>query len=249
MARKHVGARASYNPAMTNQPPPPAGAGLAAFRNWYRQTQIPAGYTGRLHLAFTLVVGLGLIGATLAMLGKLEPMRAWDWAAVPVALLYANWAEWAGHRFVMHRPRPGLRLIYERHSLQHHRFFTESEMTIDGLKDFRAVLFPPFLVIFFLLAFFLPFTLLIQMLAGWNIALLCLASFMAYYLNYELLHLSYHLPHSHWVHRLPGFSRLMALHQHHHNPQAMAHENFNISYPVMDWIMGTWRRNKSRANP
>ena len=45
--------------------------------------------------------------------------------------------EWAVHRFVMHRPVPfkGLRAVYERHTLNHHQFFTDEEMRFRDHKD------------------------------------------------------------------------------------------------------------------
>uniref|UniRef100_UPI0039B4AEC7 hypothetical protein n=1 Tax=Vibrio vulnificus TaxID=672 RepID=UPI0039B4AEC7 len=58
----------------------------------------------------------------------------------------------------------------------------------------------------------------------------------------ELLHLSYHLKEDHWVHHIPGFTRFARLHTTHHDQRIMAHKNFNITYPIMDWLMGTWDR-------
>ncbi|MDX1670044.1 MAG: hypothetical protein R3194_11545, partial [Limnobacter sp.] len=109
-------------------------------------------------------------------------------------------------------------------------------------------LFPPILVTFFLVAFFVPFGLVVTWLFGQNVAMLSVATGMAYFLNYEILHFSYHLPKSHWVHQLPGFGKLMQLHQSHHDHTLMAHKNFNITYPITDWIMGTWERNAPKGS-
>ena len=52
----------------------------------------------------------------------------------PLAMSYANLAEYLGHRYPMHRPWRGLGLVYRRHAAQHHRFFSDEAMPIDGLR-------------------------------------------------------------------------------------------------------------------
>jgi sterol desaturase/sphingolipid hydroxylase (fatty acid hydroxylase superfamily) len=39
--------------------------------------------------------------------------------------------------------------------------------------------------------------------------------------------------------RLPFISGLRRLHHRHHEPALMAKANFNITYPVGDWLFGT----------
>src|SRR3546814_6060482 len=48
------------------------------------------------------------------------------------------------HRYIMHRRVDvyGLRAIYERHTRQHHQYFTDLEPTIDTTREFRIVFFP-----------------------------------------------------------------------------------------------------------
>ncbi len=52
--------------------------------------------------------------------------------------------EWAMHRFVMHRRIDvfALRAIYERHTREHHQYFTDADPTIDTTREFRIVFFP-----------------------------------------------------------------------------------------------------------
>ena len=45
----------------------------------------------------------------------------------------------------------GLRIVYLRHAGQHHRFFTDREISIDSARDLKAVLFPAVMIAFFLL--------------------------------------------------------------------------------------------------
>lgn len=211
---------------------------VARFRAEYRANEIPAGYRPALHLAFTFGGGtLALVACLLA----LEDVRPLEWLTVPFAFLYANLSEYLGHRYPMHRPFRGLALVYKRHAGQHHRYFTESAMPLSDLRDLRAVLFPPLLVLFFFGLFGTPVWLALRALASPNVAWLFLATAIAYFLNYELLHLSHHLP-ARVLARLPLLARLSRLHRIHHDPARMAQVNFNITYPIGDWLFRTRAR-------
>lgn len=210
------------------------------FRHAYRLEEISARYRGRWHLAFTLGFGVGIIAICV---GRIEGSPApLEWLAVPFTFLYANLVEYWGHRTAMHRPVHGLGLVYRRHAGQHHRFFTDEAMDLQGERDLKAVLFPPVLVGFFLLAFALPAGWLVATLTTPNTAYLFVATALAYFLNYELLHLAYHVPETHWLSRVPGIARLRRLHHIHHDPRLMTSRNFNITYPIGDWIFRTLHR-------
>lgn len=212
---------------------------IGRFRDQYRYGEIPARYQGGRHLAVTF--GLGGI-ALLACLAQLDQVRPLEWLALPFALVYANLAEYVGHRYPMHRPLPGLSLLYKRHAGQHHRFFNHQAMAIDNPRDLRAVLFPPLLVIFFFGLFGVPIWLLLARLLSANVAWLFVSTGLAYFLNYEILHLAYHLPEQHWLARRRLVRRLRWLHRIHHDPRRMALCNFNITYPFGDWLFGSLRR-------
>ena len=92
---------------------------------------------------------------------------------------------------------------------------------------------------FFLAAFALPVALLLAMLATPNVAWLFAATSLGYFLNYEFLHLAYHLPPAHRLARSKLIGRLKRLHEAHHDPQLMTRYNFNITYPLGDWLFGT----------
>lgn len=207
------------------------------FRAQYRQQQIGPRYSGALHLAFT---SLGCLALMVFCALQLREVQAQQWLVVPLTLLYANFSEWAGHRGPMHKRRPGLGLIYERHTQQHHRFFTPQQMSFDSRRDYKAVLFPPVLLIFFVLAFALPVGLAIAWLFSANSAWLFVLCSVGYFLNYEWLHYAWHVPPGHWIARLPGYAGLQEHHRLHHAPQRMRLANFNISYPIADRIMGTY---------
>jgi hypothetical protein len=209
------------------------------FREAYRSSEIAPRYRGGAHALFTF--GGGTL-ALVACLAQLEAVRLLEWLTVPLAFLYANLAEYLGHRFPMHRLFRGLAAIYRRHAGQHHRFFTDQRMAYDSPRDLRAVLFPPLLVIFFFGGFALPIWFVLDALLSANVAWLFVATGLAYYLNYEVLHTAYHVPEGHWLGRVPGVARLKWLHQAHHDTTRMTRINFNISYPLCDWLFGTLQR-------
>ena len=62
---------------------------------------------------------------------------------------------------------------------------------------------------------------------------------VGYYLAYELIHFCDHLPEGHPVTRLPGFRYMRAHHRAHHAPMRMHSMNFNIVFPLTDWLVGT----------
>ncbi len=161
---------------------------------------------------------------------------------MPVVFIYANLVEYLGHRGPMHHPVRGLRLVYHRHTKQHHRFFTDRNMTFDSSRDFKAVLFPPVMILFFLGGFGLPMWVILYYFATANVAWLAVATGVAYYLNYEWLHFAYHCDPNSRIGRIPGVQLLRRLHLHHHDPRLMTRFNFNITYPVGDLFFRTLYR-------
>jgi hypothetical protein len=218
---------------------------VGSYRDEYRRAHIPVYYRGWLHLLFTFGIGGAAFIACLLRLDHVQPL---EWIAVPLTALYVNLAEYWGHRGPMHHKRRGLGLVYERHTRQHHRFFTDVTMPVDSLRDLRAVLFPPVLMTFFLAVFAVPAGLLLARFTSDNVGWLFAATALGYFLNYEFLHLAYHLPGNYAVARWPLVGRLKRLHEAHHDPRLMAHYNFNISYPLGDWLFGTlWKGERGKG--
>jgi hypothetical protein len=220
-------------------PEPLIPESVERFRDEYRSAEIPPGYRPVLHLLFTFGGGSA---ALLACLWQLRAVAPLEWLTIPLTFLYANLAEYFGHRFPMHNPVRGLKLVYKRHAGQHHRFFSHLAMPLESPRDLRAVLFPPVLVIFFFGAFGGPVALLLAWAASSNVAWLFLATALGYFLNYEILHTLHHAPAGSWVARQRWHAALSRRHREHHDPAEMTRVNFNITYPVGDWLFGTLKR-------
>lgn len=211
----------------------------AAYRDEYRATLVPAAYSGPRHLAVIFMGGLAAIAAAAALLDPVAPL---EWLALPATLVYANLAEYAGHRWAMHRRVPGLGLIFKRHVEQHHRFFTEEDLSFDGPADYKAVVFPPLLVAFFFGVFGVPAALLLGWLIAPNVGILFFAGGVAYYLVYEALHFVCHLRDDSAPHRLAVVRAMARHHRRHHDRAIMQTANFNFALPLGDWLFGTLAR-------
>jgi len=214
----------------------PVDGSVASFRERYRREEIHGRYYGWAHLAFTSVVCLATVGYAALMVD--HPSAA-EWLTVPVVFLYANLVEYLGHRGPMHHPVRWLRLLYQRHTRQHHRFFTDQAMSFERSEDFKAVLFPPVMILFFIGGFGVPMWLALHFLATDNVAWMAVATAIAYYLNYEWLHFAYHCDPASRIGRIPGVQALRRLHLLHHRPKLMMSKNFNITYPIADALFHT----------
>jgi hypothetical protein len=209
---------------------------VAAFREAYRAENIGPSYSGALHFAFTSIGSLAVIAIAIALV---KSPSALELVTVPLTFLFANFVEYRGHRGPMHQRTAGLSLLFERHTQQHHRFFTHDSMRYETTRDFKMVLFPPVMLLFFLGAIAAPTALVLFLVATRNVALLYVATAMGYFLTYEWLHLCHHTPPDGMLGRIRLLRLLRAHHQAHHDPKAMTTGNFNITFPICDWLFGT----------
>ncbi|AGC49268.1 fatty acid hydroxylase [Myxococcus stipitatus DSM 14675] len=212
---------------------------VADYRRRYRAEHVGPRYSGRAHFAFT---SLGSLGVIILALARLEAVHAVEWLTVPAVFLLGNAVEYLGHRGPMHHRSKGLGLLFRRHTEQHHRFFTHEALSYESSGDVKVVLFPPVLLLFFLGAVAAPVGLLTFLLSTRNVGWLFVASSVGYYLSYEWLHFSHHLPAEHPVARLRLLRWLRQHHQAHHDPSKMSRWNFNITFPLGDGWCRTWWR-------
>jgi hypothetical protein len=205
-----------------------------AFRADYR-TRIAGAYNGPFHVALIFVIGF----ATIWICAHRVHAATWrDWLIIPVTVVAANLFEWLTHRYVMHRPVKGLMSIYRRHTLAHHQFFTEREPSIDSLRDFRIVFFPPYAQIA-ILAMLLPAAGILFLAGAQNACWLLLCTAAGLYLNYELFHYCCHVKDDRLVRHIPLVNTIRRHHIAHHNQSIMMDTNMNLTYPFADWLFGT----------
>ena len=209
---------------------------VVKFREAYRASEISPRYRGWVHFAFTTTACLATIvfAAT-----RVHDVLWHQWLTLPLTFVFANLVEYLGHRFVMHVPRPGLRLIHKRHTLQHHHFYTHDAMAAESARDFKMTLFPPVLLVFFLGAIAAPIGAALFLFVSANSGWLFLAMAMGYFLTYEWLHFSYHLHPDSTVGRFWLVRVLRRHHTAHHDLALMGRANFNITFPIFDAVLGT----------
>lgn len=214
-----------------------------AFRDRYREEVLPPNYSGGGHVGLVLVLGSATTATAIGFAAR--TWRASDFWVVPATWLLANLVEYLAHRGPMHHRWRGLHLLHLRHTGRHHRYFTDRAMHFDSPHDFHAVLFPPVLLGFF-------GAIAAALGAGVALALtpaaaaLFVAASMGYYLLYESLHFCYHLPDTAAAAHLPGVRWLARLHRLHHTPALMMQRNFNLVFPLFDWIFGTLDTGRSQ---
>lgn len=208
----------------------------SSFRKDYR-ARIAGWYNGIVHVLVIYAIGLTAIWIYAQFI---QSPLWWEWLVVPVTLLMCNIFEWFLHRYVMHRPQTNaaLRAIYERHTLNHHQFFTDQEMRFRDHRDWRVTFFPPYaLVVFILMSSVGVFVL--HLIATANIAWLFISTTTAMYLIYEFMHFCCHVDENWFVRHCPLVNTLRRHHTAHHNEKIMMERNMNLTFPIADWLFGT----------
>jgi hypothetical protein len=203
-----------------------------------RAAHLEADYSPGRHIATTLAIAAGILAFAGVLARQARPV---DWLLLPTFWLVANGIEWAFHRYPMHRPMHP-RLLYKNHAQLHHLAFTEQTMPVAEARELGLVMMPWYTMIgLFVLAS--PVFIAAGLLRGWGMTGVFLIAAVIYFLAYETLHALYHLPLATLARAglRPGglFFRLRGHHAHHHTLRRMAHANFNVTVPLMDWLLRT----------
>lgn len=205
------------------------------FREQY-VANISPWYHGLLHVAVTYGVGIAMIAWCVS---RMQEAR-WEWLLVIPVGIAGNFVEWGMHQHVMHRLKDvfAIRAIYDRHTRQHHQYFTDNDVTIHSTREFRIVFFPWRLLVTLGAA---------GALLGWlmslawnaNAGYVVFITMMGHYLVYETLHFFCHIPEQPWLRHVPFVNTIRRHHTAHHNMGVMMHVNMNLTFPIADWALGT----------
>src|SRR5438105_14560122 len=159
------------------------------FREAYKANISPH-YNGLVHVLVMYGVGIAALWYCVSHLQA----ATWEWwLAIPV-LVAGNFVEWLVHRYVMHRRIDvfALRAIYERHTRQHHQYFTDNEATIDTTREFRIVFFP-WRVLITLGVFGTALGYVASLVINANAGYVFFITMVAQYLIYETFHYCCHV--------------------------------------------------------
>src|SRR5450432_1808505 len=159
------------------------------FRQEY-MAQIHPLYNGLVHIGFIYIVGFGSIAWFVSRMNH----PTWEWLLVVPIFVLSNMFEWWIHKYVMHRLVNvyALRAIYDRHTRQHHQYFTNNVMTVDSTREFRIIFFP-WRALFTFMAMGAPFAIALGYVVDANAGYILMVTIVGQYLTYETFHYCCHV--------------------------------------------------------
>jgi sterol desaturase/sphingolipid hydroxylase (fatty acid hydroxylase superfamily) len=197
------------------------------YRKKYREANIKSWYVKLFNFAALNVIFIAALGVFFSILSS---PTLWEWLAIPLAFLFANLVEYLLHKYPMHKKYKYLGFIYKQHTSEHHLFFTEERMMVDKLSDIKSMI-APWWFYFVFLAMVAPIA-AVGLLVSTNFALLVYSTFVCYYWFFEVFHMLAHIS--------PWFSKTFANHHKiHHDLRRMRKINFNVAFPIFDYIFKT----------
>jgi len=196
---------------------------------------IPKAYNFYVFFGFTNLIAWGAIGFACY---SLSHVAWWEWMFVPVVFVLLNLGEYYMHRGPMHHYDARMKMLFHRHSRQHHRYFTQETMDIESTREAYLILFPAWAVILLLSAVALIGSGL-GSITTTNLGLLFSIVVVAYYITYEWMHLFCHIQDLGPVAKIKLIRWFSEHHTLHHDPAVMTKKNFNFAFPLFDKYFGT----------
>ena len=205
------------------------------FREKYI-AEISQWYNGLVHIGVMYAAGIGAIWWCVSRMQN----ATWEWLLVIPVAIAGNFGEWAMHKYVMHRLIDvfALRAIYDRHTRQHHQYFTDNDPTISTIREFRIVFFPwRVLIVLAVMGVVLGF--IVGTAINPNAGYVVFITMIGHYMVYETFHFCCHVPDNSLVRSMPLVNTIRRHHAAHHNMGIMMHCNMNLTFPVADWAMNS----------
>jgi len=200
--------------------------------------QIPRTYNPYVHALVHSTIAVIFVIVSILLIKNLSSISL---ISIPITLFLLFGFEWLIHKHVLHRKRFGVGELYKKHELMHHVIYTNEDMSMGSKRELYLILTPPYAAVLILIILF-PLVLFLTLLFSFNVALLMLITALCFFLSYEWLHFCYHLPENHWLGRNWLITKLKKLHTNHHNPLNMKKWNFNVTFPVFDLILKTYKK-------
>ena len=205
------------------------------FREKY-VSEISPWYHGLVHVGVMYAAGIAAIWWCVSRMQG----ATWEWLLIVPVAIAGNFGEWAMHKYIMHRKVDvfALRAIYDRHTRQHHQYFTDNEPTIDTVQEFRIVFFPWRVLIVLAVMGGLLGSIVGQLINA-NAGYIVFITMIGHYMVYETFHFCCHVKDNWFVRNMPFVNTIRRHHAAHHNMGIMMHCNMNLTFPVADWAMKT----------
>jgi hypothetical protein len=202
-----------------------------------RSAMLPADYSARRHIFTTVLIASGIATIALYVARRAAPI---DWILVPSFFVLANFVEWVVHKNPMHRPLPP-RILYKNHTLVHHRAFLHETLPINNTRELGLIMMPWYTMLGLFTAVS-PVGVVLGLWRGSGAVGIFYFSCALYFCCYEGMHALYHQTDATLAKVGLGgrlFRRMQNHHRHHHRLDRMSHVNFNVTFPLMDWLLGT----------
>jgi hypothetical protein len=198
---------------------------------------LPGDYSPWRHILTTVLIASGIATVSLLAARRAAPI---DWLLMPAFFVLANFVEWAVHKNPMHRPLPP-RILYQNHTLVHHRAFLAETLKINNPRELGLIMMPWYTMLGLFTAVS-PVAIALGLWRGIGASGIFYVSCALYFCCYEGLHALYHQSDETLAKLGLGgrlFRAMQGHHRHHHRLERMSHVNFNVTFPLMDWLLGT----------
>ena len=164
-------------------------------------------------------------------------------AVFSVGIIYASFAEWVIHRWLMHRPLFRFDHFFIGHAKVHHGNYRADSTYVVGDRP-RNDLTLAWWAMPFPVLVHAPFLIAIALWVSVPAAVGLLVALSLYQTSYEYLHYCMHVPSNRWFERASAFKWINAHHLQHHRKH---NTNLNIVLPIADFLLGTRQRLLQRA--
>jgi hypothetical protein len=153
---------------------------------------------------------------------------------IPLTVLFFFGFEWFVHKFVLHKKTRLFKFIYDQH-IKHHCIYNFDNMALKSFRELYLILMPTYSIVLAFLGM-IPICLLFSLISA-DVSLLILSTSMCFFLFYEWSHFTYHLPEDSFVFKSRLIKFLQRNHKIHHDPKNMNKYNFNVTFPIFDYIL------------
>jgi hypothetical protein len=155
-----------------------------------------------------------------------------------LGIVYASFAEWVIHKYMMHRPIFGYSHFYVAHAQVHHAKYQANAAYWLGDRPAVDLTFAPWAMPFPAL-FHAPYLIAIGIWISIPAAIGPFVAFIVYQATYEYFHFCMHVPKGRWFEQNRIFK---FMNEHHYQHHQKANTNLNVVLPLADWILGTRRK-------
>lgn len=209
------------------------------YRNWFMETSLPRFYNPILHVLFN--IGL-LLAAVIYHFSSINNYGLYTFLTMFFMLPVGNLIVTLIHQYPLHKRLKVWPFPYDAHTVQHHRFYTSDHILITNPRELFVVMFPWFIVLGFTIVAQPLLYFLFDSLISPDMGHVIAGSAAGYFLLYEFVHTSNHLPLSSKIFLIPGLKAMRKHHLIHHNPKLMSQYNMGIVFPFFDYIFGSkWK--------